>query len=140
MIAPMRDPKFNLWLQIALGVLLTLGALLARRGWYRAHGACQATAYALTVLMTAIWMLPVFVKLFAPNLIKASIDKSDAIATLHATLGTTVLLLGAYVILVATSVVPPRFRFSNYRPWMRTLFALWWTAIAIGIWTYFVSA
>ncbi len=55
--------------------------------------------------------------------------------------GTRVLLLGAYVILVAaTDVVPHRWRFQNYRPWMRTLFALWWSAIALGVWTYFVSA
>lgn len=137
----MRDPKFNLWLQIVVGVLLTLGALLARRGWYRAHGACQATAYGLTLVMTAIWMLPVFVKFFAPNLIKARVDRTDLITTAHAGLGTAVLLLGAYVILVAaTGLVPHRWRFQNYRPWMRTLFALWWTAIALGVWTYFVSA
>ena len=57
----MRDARFNLGLQIAVGVLLAFGALLARRGWIRAHGACQSIAYGLTLLMTAIWMVPVFV-------------------------------------------------------------------------------
>ena len=137
----MRDPKFNLWLQIAVGMALGIGALLARRGWYRAHGACQSIAYGLMLLMTAIWMVPVFVRFFAPNLIRLSMDRTDWIATAHATLATSVVLLGAYVILVAaTNVVPQRLRFQSYRPWMRTLITLWWSAIALGIWTYFVSA
>lgn len=136
----MLTPGLNLWIQIVLGVLLGAGALLARRGWYRAHGACQATAYLLTVLMTAVWMLPVFVKFFAPSLLRVSLDRTDAVATAHAALGSAVLLLGAYVILVAaTNVIPPRFRFTSYRPWMRSLLALWWIAVLLGIWTYFVA-
>ena len=136
----MRSPGFNLWLQIALGILLGVGALLARRGWYRTHGACQATAYLITVVMTTIWMLPVFLKFFAPSHLRASLDRADAVATAHAALGSAVLLLGGYVILVAaTNVVPSRFRFNNYRRWMRSLLALWWSTILLGIWTYIVS-
>ncbi len=137
----MRDPRFNLGLQIAVGVLLVFGALLARRGWFRAHGVCQSIAYGLMLLMTAIWMAPVFVKFFAPNLVSMKVDRTDLIVTAHGALGTAVILLGAYVILVAaTNVVPARLRFQDYRPWMRTLIGLWWSAILIGIWTYFVAA
>ena len=137
----MRDPRFNLGLQIAVGVLLTLGALLARRGWFRAHGACQSIAYGVTVWMTAIWMVPVFAKFFAPDLVSLKLDRTALITTAHGVLGTAVVLLGAYVILVAaTNVVPERLRFRNYRLWMRTLIGLWWSAIAIGIWTYIVAA
>jgi hypothetical protein len=28
--------------------------------------------------------------------------------------------------------VPTRFRFSNYKPWMRTLLTLWWLALILG--------
>jgi hypothetical protein len=137
----MRDPEFNFGLQIAVGVVLGFGALLARRGWHRAHGVCQSIAYGLMLMMTAIWMVPVFVKFFVPNLVGMKVDRTDLIATAHGVLGTVVILLGAYVILVAaTNVVPERLRFQNYRPWMRTLIGLWWSAILIGIWTYFVAA
>jgi len=122
-------------------VLLVFGALLARRGWFRAHGVCQSIAYGLMLLMTAIWMGPVFWRFFAPNVVRLKLDRTDLIVTAHAALGTAVVLLGAYVILVAaTSVVPERLRFQNYQLWMRTLIGLWWSAILIGIWTYFVAA
>jgi len=136
-----RDPGFNLGLQIAVGVLLVFGALLARRGWFRAHGVCQSIAYGLMLLMTAIWMVPVFWKFFAPNVVGLKLDRTDLITTAHAALGTAVVLLGAYVILVApTSLVPERLRFQNYQLWMRTLIGLWWSAILMGIWTYLVAA
>lgn len=137
----MRDPGFNLGLQIAVGGLLVFGAWLARRGWFRAHGVCQSIAYGFMLLMTAIWMAPVFVKLFAPDLVGLKMDRTDLIATAHGALGTAVILLGAYVILVAaTDVVPERLRFQNYRRWMRTLIGFWWSTILLGIWTYFVAA
>jgi hypothetical protein len=134
----MRDPRFNLGLQIAVGVLLGFGALLARRGWTRAHGVCQSVGYGLMLLMTAIWMVPVFVRLFLPSLAGARLDRTDLITVAHGGLGIAVILLGGYVILVAaTNVVPEPLRFGNYRPWMRTLIGLWWSAIVLGIWTYF---
>src|SRR5262245_54251226 len=121
----MISPRLNLWILITVGVLLGVGALLARRGWYRAHGACQAVAYLITALMTAVWMLPVFATFFLPDLLGAKVDRTGAVAIAHGALGTAVLLLGAYVILVAgTSVIPARLRFRHYRPWMLTLLAL----------------
>ena len=137
----MRDPRVNLGLQIAVGVLLAFGALLARGGWIRTHGVCQSIAYGLVLLMTMVWMAPVFGKFFWPSLVSMKVDHADLIATAHSALGAAVILLGAYVILVAaTNVVPERARFRNYRLWMRTLIGLWWTAILFGIWTYFVAA
>jgi hypothetical protein len=50
------------------------------------------------------------------------------------TLGSGVLLLGAYVILVAgTRLLLVRFRFQSYRLRMRTLIILWWITIAVGV-------
>jgi hypothetical protein len=133
------DSRITLWVQIAVAVLLAVGAVFAWRGWYRAHGVCQSAAYLVTLLTTSFWMIPVYVKFFAPNL-AGTPDRNDLIVTAHATLGAIVLLLGAYVILVAaTNVVPARLRFANYRPWMRTLIVLWWVATALGIWTYWVA-
>jgi len=58
----------------------------------------------------------------------------------HVILGTSALLLGGWIVLVAgTTVVPPRWRFRNYKARMRSLFALWWFAILFGVATYVFS-
>jgi hypothetical protein len=58
----------------------------------------------------------------------------------HAALGSVVLLLGVYVVLVAgTAVIPQRFRFQNYSVWMRTLLVLWWITIGLGVLTYWFA-
>lgn len=137
----MLDSTVTLWIQIGVAVLLAVGAGLAHLRWYRAHGVCQSAAYLVTLATTSLWMAPVFVKFFVPNLAGGKPDRADLIVTAHASLGTLVLLLGAYVILVAaTNVVPARLRFANYRPWMRTLIVLWWGTTALGIWSYWVTA
>jgi uncharacterized membrane protein len=32
--------------------------------------------------------------------------------------------------------VPPRWRFRDYKAWMRTLLTLWWLGITFGVATY----
>lgn len=110
---------------------------LARRGWYRAHGACQATALLLTILMTLIWMAPSFRDVYAPSLGRGVVNRINLAVAAHAALGTGVLLLGIYIVLVAgTPFIPARFRFENYKAWMRTLLVLWWIVIGLGVLTY----
>ena len=59
----------------------------------------------------------------------------------HVILGMLTLLLGGWVVLVAgTNVVPPRWRFRDYKAWMRTLLALWWLTIAFGVATYLFAS
>jgi len=66
-------------------------------------------------------------------------DRYYLVATVHATLGITAQLLGLYIIAVAgTSLIPKRFRFDNYKPWMRSELALWWIIVFIGIAVYYV--
>ena len=134
----MLDSKVVFWIQIGVATLLAVGLVFARLHWYRAHGVCQSAAYLITLLMTALWMVPVFVKFYAGNLAKP--DTNDLIVTAHAALGTITLLVATYVVLVAgTSLVPARWRFANYRAWMRTAIALFWGTTALGIWTYWVA-
>ena len=132
------DSRIVLWIQVGVAGLLAVGAVFARARWYRAHGICQSAAYLVTLLATALWMAPVFVKFYAPNLARPARD--DLIVTAHAALGTITVLLATWVVLVAgTNVVPTRWRFANYRAWMRTLITLWWGATALGIWTYWIA-
>ncbi len=122
-----------LTLMMADGVLILLGAWLARRGRYRLHGACQSLAYVLIAVLVAGWMIPTFRDLYAPDLRRGVVNRADVAVAIHATLGATVVLLGAWVVLVAgTPLVPARLRFANYKGWMRALLALWWLAILAG--------
>ena len=134
----MFSSRIVLWIQIGVAVVLAVGAVFARLRWYRAHGICQSAAYLVTLLTTAVWMVPVFAKFYAPNL--AAPARDDLIVSAHAALGAVTVVLATYVVLVAgTSIVPPRWRFGNYRAWMRTLITLWWGTTALGIWTYWVA-
>lgn len=127
----------NLLAQVGLGLALLLGMGLARRGWYRAHGACQATMLCLAVAMTVIWMGPQLRDVYWPSLGRGVVNRVNLAVAAHAGLGSAALLLGIYVVLVAgTRVIPTRFRFENYKLWMRTLLTLWWIAIGLGVLTY----
>jgi uncharacterized membrane protein YozB (DUF420 family) len=127
----------NLIAQLALGVTLLVGVELARRGRYRAHGACQTTALALTILLTFAWMLPAFREVYEPSIERGVVNRVNLAVAFHVVLGMLTLLLGAWVVLVAgTNVVPPRWRFRDYKAWMRTLLTLWWLGITFGVATY----
>jgi hypothetical protein len=44
---------------------------------------------------------------------------------------------GLYVLLaVGTSLLPARLRIRNYKLWMRTVLALWWVVLVLGVATY----
>lgn len=127
----------NFLVQIGVGLLLLVGMVLARHGWYRAHGICQTCAFVVAATMAGLWMLPSLRAVFVPGFERGFGDRLNAVVIAHATLGSAVLLLGAWIILVAgTPIVPLRLRFRNYRAWMRTLLALWWTSIGLGLVTY----
>ena len=127
----------NVLLQIAVGLLLLVGMGLARRGRYRAHGICQSTAFGLSLAMTVLWMMPALHTIHADALGRAVVNRVTVAVALHVALSTVVLLLGAWVILVAgTPLVPARLRFSDYKTWMRILLTLWWIAIVFGVATY----
>jgi uncharacterized membrane protein YozB (DUF420 family) len=129
----------NLLIQIALGLLLLAGLLLARRSRYAMHGACQSLALVATLVMTAIWMLPAYHNNYGPAIFKLG-NRVSVAAAAHVVVGGLALLLGIYVVLVAgTSLVPEALRFSNYKVWMRTLISVWWLALLLGVLTYWFA-
>ena len=127
----------NLLLQVAVGVLLLAGFGLARRGRHGAHGICQSAGFVLAVVMTILWMIPAFHAIHADALGRGVVNRVTIAVAAHIVVGTSALLVGAWVVLVAgTPLVPPRLRFSNYKLWMRTLLTLWWLAIILGLAVY----
>jgi uncharacterized membrane protein YozB (DUF420 family) len=127
----------NLLLQVAMGVALVLGALLARRGHYAAHGICQTTVLVLN-LVTIVWVMgPSFSAQVIPRLPAGLGRRYFAVASGHALLGAGAETLGLYIVLVAgTKIVPRRLRFTNWKRWMRIELGLWWVVVLTGVWTY----
>lgn len=129
----------NLVIQLLMGIALLLGMILARRRHYRAHAICQGSVMLLNLVMIALIMLPSFRLGVLPGL-PAELDKPFYfVATLHAALGSVAELLGLYIVLRAgTNWLPRALCFQNYKLWMRTELALWWTVILLGGATYYV--
>ena len=132
-----RGADLNLLVQIGVGLLLLVGMGLARRGSYRAHGICQSAGFVLAVILTILWMLPAFHAIHADALGRGVVNRVTVAVAAHVVVGTLALLVGAWILLVAgTPLVPERLRFTNYARWMRTLLALWWLALLLGVAIY----
>ena len=129
----------NLALQLSMAAALGVGMALARRKHYRAHAVCQSTVVLLNLVLIARVMLPSFRDGVLPGL-PAGIGKLYySVATLHAAAGGVAQLLGIYIIIAAgTKLLPERLRFRNYKRWMRTELALWWTVVVLGAATYYI--
>ena len=129
----------NLVIQVAMGLSLIVGALLARAKRYVAHGICQTTVVVLNLVMIALVMEPRFSERIAPRLSTHFAKRSYAIATLHGALGVVAEMFGLYVLFVAgTNILPPAWRFTRWKLWMRIELTLWWLVIFMGILTYYV--
>jgi uncharacterized membrane protein YozB (DUF420 family) len=131
--------NINLVSQLAMGVALIGGALLARAKRYTAHGICQAAVLLLNLIAIAFVMLPSFYGRVAPALPKHMTDLYYGAATAHGILGAIAELLGLYILLaVGTDIVPHRVRISRWKLWMRVELVLWWVVIVTGVLTYYV--
>ena len=129
--------NFNLVSQLAMGIALIGGALLARAKRYTAHGICQSAVLLLNLIMIALVMWPSFYGQVLPVLPKHLADRYYGAATAHGILGAVAELFGLYIVLaVGTNVVPRRLRISRWKLWMRIELALWWVVIVTGILTY----
>ena len=126
-----------LLLEIAMGLALLIGAVLARMGKFRVHAWCQSTVVLLNFVIVVLLMIPSFYVHVSRN-IPAKLGKAYyALPTAHAALGSITEIAGLYIVLAAgTNVVPQRFRMTNYKLWMRSVLALWWLVLLLGLATY----
>src|SRR5580704_15452756 len=128
----------NLVTQIGMGIALLAGGLLARRGCYKAHAACQTTILMMSLLLIGSVMWPSFKRQVRPAIPKRMHRLYYAVAATHAGAGVAAEGLGLYIAAVAgTRMLPSRLRFKNYRVWMRFELLLWEATLAAGIATYF---
>ena len=127
----------TLLLEIAMGVGLLIGTLLARLRRFREHAWCQSVIVLLNLGAILFTMTPSFRVHVSPK-IPLKLGKAYyALATAHAALGTITEIAGLYILLAAgTSVLPEKFRIIKYKVWMRTVLALWWLVLLLGFATY----
>jgi uncharacterized membrane protein YozB (DUF420 family) len=127
----------TLLLEIAMGMGLLLGALLARFGRFRQHAWCQSVIVFLNFVVIAVTMIPSFRVHVSPKIPLRLGKAYYALATAHAALGTLTEVAGLYILLAAgTTVLPEKFRIAKYKPWMRTVLVLWWLVLLLGLATY----
>jgi len=127
----------NLVLQILMGLALLAGGRLARRKNFRAHAVCQSAVMIFNLILIGMIMLPAFHRQVRPKIPSGLNDAYYLTAATHAGLGTLAELLGLYVVLVATKLLPGPLRFKNWKRWMKTTLALWWGTLLVGVGTYY---
>ncbi|HMV86390.1 MAG TPA: plastocyanin/azurin family copper-binding protein [Blastocatellia bacterium] len=127
----------NLVLQVLMGLALLFGRRLAQRRQFRAHGFCQSLVMLLNLILILMIMLPAFNRQVEPKIPSGLHDGYYLTAAIHAGIGTLAELLGLYVVLVATKVMPAPLRFQNWKLWMKTTLAVWWIALLFGFGTYY---
>jgi uncharacterized membrane protein YozB (DUF420 family) len=136
--APWRADAI-LVVEIAMGLALGGGAILARRGRIAAHKYCQSAVVLLNLALVTLAMARSFAESVSPDLPAGLRFPYHAVATAHAGLGAFALVLALYVALAAgTSLLPARLRLARYARWMRAALAVWWLALALGASTYVV--
>jgi plastocyanin len=86
----------------------------------------------LQLLLIGGFMAPSFSRQFWGRGGSASRDLLERTGITHALLGAMAELLGLYVVLAASGLLPRRLRFDNYKCWMRTALAVWTVAVLSG--------
>jgi len=126
-----------LLLEIAMGVGLLIGALLARLRRFRQHAWCQSVVVLLNLALIVLTMIPSFRVHVSPKIPIKLGRAYYALATAHAALGSVTEIAGLYILLAAgTSVLPEQFRITKYKAWMRSVLVLWWLVLLLGLATY----
>ena len=126
-----------LLLEIAMGLALLIGAMLARRRRFRLHAWCQSAVVLLNLVVILVVMTPSFRVRVAPKIPVKLGQAYYALTTAHAALGSIAEIGGLYILLaVGTKVLPRRFRITEYKRWMRTVLVLWWLVLLLGFATY----
>lgn len=124
-------------LELALAVLLLVGTVVVRRRRVRLHRYLQGSIVLLNLPLAAVWMVPRFVQEVVPDLPSEWAEPFYLLPTIALALGVAAELLGVYIVLVATTTwIPERWRFRNYKRWMRAELALWWLVVGVGIAIY----
>ena len=113
---------------LATAVLFTIGWQLAVRKRYEAHRWVQTCAVSFNAIVVLSTMISSFTSNILPGLPSKLFGVLYGVTTVHAVVGMTGLVLGVFVVLRGNELVPEGLRFTNYKLFMRTSYALYMLA------------
>ena len=129
----------SLVLILVSAVLFTIGWRLAVRRRYVAHRWVQTAAVCLNAAVVLVWMIRSLLRNVIPELPGKLGEGSYAVATVHAVVGIVGLVLGVWVVLVASELVPKALRFTDLKLFMRSAYALYMFGTLTGVVLYVVA-
>ena len=94
-----RGADLTLLAESAMGLALIMGAMLARRRWYRSHGWCQSIVVLLNLVVIAAYMVPSFRRQVVPAIPADLGDSAYILAAAHGSAGLIAELLALYILL-----------------------------------------
>lgn len=120
---------------ILVAIAFIVGAYLAVKGYYTAHRWVQTGAAGVNLALVFGVMIP--------SLLNVSPDENLTLPTAafvampaHEVIGSVAMVFGLYVVLVGNEWLPQRWRFTNYKLFMRIAFGLYLAATIIGVAVY----
>lgn len=128
--------KLSLVATVLAAVLFTIGWRLAVSKRFEAHRWVQTIAVCLDAIPVLAWMIRSFVKYVVPELPARLGQRTYAVTTVHALVGAIGLVFGVFVMLRGNQLVPARLRFTNYKRFMRSAYALYMLATLLGVIVY----
>ncbi len=132
-------PDLALILILISSTMFTIGWRLAVHQHYDVHRWVQTSAAILNASAVLAIMVGSFWGFVLPTLSAKFGQTVTAITTFHAAIGAITFLFGAFVVLRANKLVPVRWRFKNYKLFMRTAYGLYMLTTLIGIAVYLVT-
>jgi uncharacterized membrane protein YozB (DUF420 family) len=126
----------TLVLILLTAILFTIGWQLARHKHFDAHRWVQTSSATLNALVVLSVMVNIFILHILPGIPGKLLTGDYAVTTIHAIVGTCILLLGLFVVLRANKLVPKSLRFKNYKRYMRISYALYMLATLLGVIVY----
>jgi len=130
--------SFSLAVMVLAAILFTIGWRLAARKNYEAHRWMQTAAVCLNAVLVLAWMIRRFLLWVLPEIPSKLGQASYAVTTVHAVVGAIALVLGVFVALRGNELVPKRLRFTNYKLFMRSSYALYMLGTLMGVIVYVV--
>jgi uncharacterized membrane protein YozB (DUF420 family) len=128
----------TLVLMLAVAALFTYGFFLARRRRYDAHRWVQTSAASLNAILVLWLMILPFRDFVLRDQGGPRLPVFYTITVIHALIGAVAFPFGMFVMLRGNNLVPKRLRFSNYKLFMRTAYALYMAATLAGLLVYYV--
>lgn len=127
----------TLVLGILVGVLFTIGYVLARRKQYTAHRWVQTTAAAINLILV-LWLM---ILPFRDFVLRGAAGPQPplfyVIPSIHGTIGAVALIFGVFVVLRGNGMMIKPLQFNNYKVFMRIAYGLYMAATLAGCAVYY---